>query len=120
MRYVLTSIDPSSPRTSPTWTGYLDIPSKLERPVSTMSITLPSRSRDKENEPGAKLSKKGGSFLKFISLVQILVFVDHVILSAKRGLKVTVGEDGPSDVFLEVSVTFEMMIVSLFLEPSSI
>ena len=114
MRYVLTSIDTGSPRTSPAWTGYLDIPSKLERPMSTMSLTLPPRSRDKEKEPkpGAKFSNKGGSFLKFISLVQILVFVYHVILSAKRGL--TIGLNGPADVLLEVSVKFELVMLSFF------
>ena len=102
MRYVLTSIDPESPRTTPTWTGYLDFPSKLEKPVSTMSLTLPAGSQIKDNEAGAKPSNKCGSFLKFISLVQILVFLYHVILSVSA--KVTVGENGLFDVLLEVSL----------------
>ena len=59
---------------------------------------VPTRSRDKDKEAGAKLSNKSGSFLKFISLVQILVFVYH----AKQGLTASFGEDGPSDVFSEV------------------
>ena len=110
MRYVLTSIDPASPRTTPTWTGYLDFPSKLETAVSTMSLTLPAGSQIKDKEAGAKPSNKSGSFLKLISLVQIFVFLYHVILSAKRGLKVTVGLNGPSDVFLEVSVGYDIYL----------
>lgn len=99
-------------------TIYLDSSSSpSEKSAVTSIITLPSRSKETDADLSYKERDSSWSFIKFISLAEVFVFIYHVILLAKEG--VTVDWYGPAYTEVKQNAIFDKESkIIMILEPS--